>query len=88
MRIGQTVLVSLPVEPFAELGNDVKKHSNAVNTIFSGFSNGHFKYLPTDIAYEEGGYEVRVCVFEPGSADLAVRASLEAIDEVVDDFEK
>ena len=88
MRIGETVLVSLPVEPFAELGNDVKKHSNAVNTIFSGFSNGHFKYLPTDMAYEEGGYEVRVCVFEPGSADLAVRASLEAIDEVVNQIKQ
>ena len=88
MRIGQTVLVSLPVEPFAELGNDVKKHSHAVNTIFSGFSNGHFKYLPTDMAYEEGGYEVRACVFEPGSADLAVRASLEAIDEVVNQIKQ
>jgi hypothetical protein len=88
MRIGETVLVSLPVEPFAELADDVKKRSNAVNTIFSGFSNGHFKYLPTDMAHEEGGYEVRVCVFGPGSADLAVRASLEAIDEVIDDFKK
>ena len=45
-------------------------------------------HIPTDIAYEEGGYEVRVCVFEPGSADLAVRASLEAIDEVVNDFKQ
>ena len=88
MRIGDTVLVSLPVEPFAELADDVKKRSNAVNTIFSGFSNGHFKYLPTDIAHEEGGYEVGVCVFGPGSADLAVRASLQAIDEVVNDFEQ
>jgi hypothetical protein len=88
MRIGQTVLVSLPVEPFAELGNDVKKRSNAVNTIFSGFSNGHFKYLPTDMAHEEGGYEARVCVFGPGSADLAVRASLQAIDDVVNDFKQ
>ena len=86
MRIGDTVLVSLPVEPFAELANDVKKRSNAVNTIFSGFSNGHFKYLPTDIAHEEGGYEVGVCVFGPGSADLTVRASLQAIDEVVNDL--
>ena len=83
MRIGKTVLVSLPVEPFAELADEVKKRSNAVNTIFSGFSNGHFKYLPTDIAHEEGGYEVKVCVFGPGSAELTIRASLEAIEEVI-----
>ena len=40
------------------------------------------------MAHEEGGYEVRVCVFEPGSADLAVRASLEAIDEVVNQIKQ
>ncbi len=82
MRIGDTVLVTLPVEPFAELADEVKKRSSAANTIFSGFSNGHINYLPTDIAFEEGGYEVRVCVFAPGSAELAIRASLDAIDEV------
>jgi hypothetical protein len=82
MRIGESVLVSLPVEPFAELADEVKKRSTAVNTIFSGFSNGHINYLPTDLAHEEGGYEVGVCVFAPGSAELAVRASLEVIDDV------
>jgi hypothetical protein len=82
MRIGESVLVSIPVEPFAELADEVKKRSRVVNTVFSGFSNGHINYLPTDIAYEEGGYEVGVSVFAPGSAELAVRASLEAIDDV------
>jgi predicted nucleic acid-binding Zn-ribbon protein len=82
MRIGETVLVALPVEPFAALADEVKKRSSAVNTIFSGFSNGHFKYLPTDIGHEEGGYETRVCVFAPGAAGLAIEASLDAIDDV------
>ena len=53
-----------------------------MNTIFSGFSNGHINYLPTDIAHEQGGYEIGVCVFAPGSAELAIRASLDAIDDV------
>jgi len=88
MRIGESVLVSIPVEPFVELADEIKKRSSSANTVFSGFSNGHINYLATDMAYEEGGYEVRVCVFEPGSADLAVRASLEAIDEVVNHFKQ
>ena len=37
MRIGETVLVSIPVEPFAELADAVKQRSNSVNTVFSGF---------------------------------------------------
>ena len=82
IRIGETVLVSVPVEPFAELAAEIKKRSGAVNTVFSGFSNGHYAYLPTDIAYEEGGYEVSVTPFAPGSAGLTVDACLDAIDVV------
>jgi hypothetical protein len=82
MRFGESVLVSIPVEPFAELADEVKRRSTAENTIFSGFSNGHVNYLPTDIAHEEGGYEIGVCIFAPGSAELAVRASLDAIEDV------
>ena len=83
MRIGETVLVSIPVEPFVELAQAVKERSSSANTVFSGFSNGHINYLATDIAHEEGGYEVSVSVFAPGSAELAIEASLEAIDEVL-----
>ncbi|MDA1280994.1 MAG: neutral/alkaline non-lysosomal ceramidase N-terminal domain-containing protein, partial [Chloroflexi bacterium] len=68
MRIGETVLVSAPVEPFAELADEIKRRSGAPNTIFSGFSNGHYAYLTTDMAFEEGGYEVSVTPFAPGSA--------------------
>lgn len=82
MRIGETVLVSAPVEPFAELADEIKKRSGAPNTIFSGFSNGHYAYLTTDMAFEEGGYEVSVTPFAPGAAGLTIEASLEAVDEV------
>ena len=82
MRIGESVFVCAPIEPFAELAHEIKKRSSAPNTIFSGFSNGHYAYLPTDMAYEEGGYEVRVTPFAPGSAGMATEACLEAIDNV------
>jgi len=82
MRIGDTVLVSAPVEPFAELAEEIKKRSNAPNTVFSGFSNGHYAYLTTDMAYEEGGYEVSVTPFAPGSSGLTIEACLEAVDVI------
>jgi hypothetical protein len=83
MRFGETVLVSIPVEPFVELAQAVKERSGSAHTVFSGFSNGHINYLATDIAHEEGGYEVGVSVFAPGSAELAIEASLEAIGDVL-----
>lgn len=82
MRIGETVLVCAPVEPFAEIADEIKKRSECPNTIFSGFSNGHYAYMPIDMAYEDGGYEVRVTPFAPGSAGLTVEACLEAVDGV------
>ena len=82
IRIGNAVLVTMPVEPFAELGAQIKERSVATNTVFSGFSNGHYAYLPTDEAYEEGGYEVRVTPFAAGSERLAVDACLEAVERV------
>ena len=53
-----------------------------VNRVLSELSADLGNYLPTDIALEEGGYEVGVCVLAPGSAELVIRASLDAISEV------
>lgn len=82
VRIGETVLVSVPLEPFVEIGLAVKERSPASRTFFSGFSNGHFNYLPTDAGIEEGGYEVDVSPFAAGSAELVTRASVRAIEKV------
>ncbi len=83
IRMGDTVLVSVPLEPFAEIGLEVKERSPASTTFFSGFSNGHFNYLPTDAGIEEGGYEVDVSPFAAGSAELVTRACLRAIEKVL-----
>ena len=82
IRIGATVLVAVPLEPFVEIGLEVKAKSPADRTFFSGFSNGHLNYLPTDLGIEEGGYEVDVSPFAAGSAGLVTQASLNAIDRV------
>ena len=82
IRIGETVLVSVPLEPFVEVGLEVKERSPASRTFFSGFSNGHFNYLPTDAGIEEGGYEVDVSPFAAGSAELVTRASVRAIEKI------
>ncbi len=82
IRIGSTVLVAVPLEPFVEIGLEVKAKSPADRTFFSGFSNGHLNYLPTDMGIEEGGYEVDVSPFAAGSAGLVTQASLNAVDRV------
>jgi hypothetical protein len=82
MRIGNTSLVAIPVEPFAEIGAEVKKRSAADWTVFGGYSNGYYGYMPMRYAYPEGGYEVTTSPFAPGAGEQMVEACVQAIDRV------
>jgi hypothetical protein len=82
MRIGNTSLVAIPVEPFAEIGAEVKKRSAADWTVFGGYSNGYYGYMPVRYAYPEGGYEVTTSPFAPGAGEQMVEACVQAIDRV------
>ncbi len=82
MRIGNTAFVALPVEPFAEIGVEVKRRSSADWTVFGGYSNGYYGYMPMRYAYPEGGYEVTTSPFAPGAAEQAIDACVQAIDAI------
>ena len=85
IRIGNTALVAIPVEPFAEIGTAVKERSPADWTLFSGYSNGYYGYLPMAYAYPEGGYEVGpTAPFEAGAAEQMIEDCLDAIRKLWD----
>ncbi|MFB3905670.1 MAG: neutral/alkaline non-lysosomal ceramidase N-terminal domain-containing protein [Acidobacteriota bacterium] len=79
IRIGHGVLVGVPGEPFVEIGREITSASPFRHTLFSGYTNGGFGYLPTPQAYEEGGYEVETSPFAPESAQILVRATLQLL---------
>ena len=60
IRIGDTAIVTIPGEAFAEIALAIRERSPAgrANTIFSGYSNGVISYLPSAAEYPHGGYEV------------------------------
>ncbi|MCC6536899.1 MAG: neutral/alkaline non-lysosomal ceramidase N-terminal domain-containing protein [Bryobacterales bacterium] len=60
MRIGELAIVSMPGEPFAEIGIAVKRASPlAGTTMFCGYSSGEGgEYMPVEEEYEMEGYEV------------------------------
>ena len=69
MRIGEVAIVSMPGEPFAEIGADVRKNSPFPFTMFAGYSNGKGgDYMPIDSEYQHGGYEVERTPYGPGAA--------------------
>ncbi len=82
LRIGELVLVAMPGEPFAEIGQRVKKNSPFAFTMFCGYSDGVggdcskgcIPYMPIPEEYQHGGYEVEQSPYNPGAAQLVIDA--------------
>ena len=59
VRIGDSTMVFLPGEPFVEIGLAIRKASPFPFTAVMGYSEDYIGYIPTDRAFENGGYEVK-----------------------------
>lgn len=75
-------LIAIAAEPFSEIGRRVKDASPFPYTLFSGYSNVGWAYMPTADAYPLGGYEVEVSPFAPDAANQTIRASLEMLHKL------
>lgn len=82
IQLGPVALLSMPVEPFAEIGAAIKAHSPFAATLVSGYSNGIAGYLPVASAYPEGGYEIWVTPFAPEAAEMVIEASVELLEQL------
>jgi len=81
--VGEGVaLISVPGEPFVEIGLEVKRRSPFARTLFSGYSNVGWAYIPVRGAYDEGGYEVEFTPFAPEAADVVVEECLALLGEL------
>ncbi len=82
IRLGPVALVCIPGEPFTEISQEIAARSPFPHTLFSGYSNGGFSYLPVREAYPEGGYEVETSPFAPGAAEIVVEEALKMLQEL------
>ena len=65
LAINDTVVWSAPVELFCDIAITIRDRSPFKQTFYFGYTNGWFGYLPTEKAFEEGGYEPRTSPFTP-----------------------
>ena len=79
-RLGNLAIVTNPGELFVEYQLDVKRQSPFPNTMVVELANGYCGYIPTELAFKNGGYETRLArssylSFEAGRiwVDNAVR---------------
>jgi neutral ceramidase len=84
VRINDAMIWSAPVEMFSEIAVDVRTRSPFSHTLYFGYTNGWFGYLPTAKAFDEGGYEPRTSPFQPQvEADV-----LQAVTAMIDGFRR
>jgi Neutral/alkaline non-lysosomal ceramidase, N-terminal len=84
IRIGSVALLSIPGEPFTEINQQIVSQSPFPDTLFSGYSNGGFGYLPIRSAFAEGGYEVQISPFSADAADIVVKEGLKMLRELAE----
>jgi len=58
VRIGSLAIIFLPGEPFLETAFEIEDQSPFDQTIIVGFSENNIGYIPTEEAFEQGGYEI------------------------------
>jgi hypothetical protein len=69
IRIGDAVIVGIPLEPFSAIGRTIRERSPFRWTLFGGYANGWFGYLPTKEDYAAGGYETETTPFSSEAAE-------------------
>jgi neutral ceramidase len=71
LRMNDAVIWAAPVELFSEIAIDVRSRSPFPHTLYFGYTNGWFGYLPTARGFAEGGYEPQTSPFtEAAQGDL------------------
>jgi hypothetical protein len=67
---GDVALVGCNIEPFCEIGLNVKQQSPFPFTCMSGYTNGRLAYMATAEEWPKGGYEVENSPFGQKAAEV------------------
>jgi neutral ceramidase len=86
LRAGSIAFLFLPGEIFVEIGLAIRARSPFTFTAVVGFAEDYIGYVPTDEAFEEGGYELGPGAWakvERGSADLIEKTASALLEQLV-----
>jgi neutral ceramidase len=86
VRIGALAIVFLPGEPFVETAQVIEAASPFDHTIVVGFGENNIGYIPTEKAFDQGGYEVgpgKWSFLEKGADKVLSSAALKILEELL-----
>jgi hypothetical protein len=81
VTFGDVAIVGCNIEPFCDIGMEVKKHSPFPTTFMCGYTNGRMAYMPTAEEWTKGGYEVENSPFSQHAAQALA-------DEIVKELKR
>jgi len=81
LALGDVILAAVPGELFTELGLEIKRRSWSKRVLIVTQANGSIGYIPTEKAYEEGGYET-ASLLKPGIGETIVDRMVTLIDKL------
>jgi len=82
MSLGPVAFVSIPGEPFTDIGVKIKEAEGWELIIPCALTNGNFGYFPVQSAYDEGGYEARSTKYRAGVAESLINAGKELLEKI------
>jgi hypothetical protein len=85
IAISDTAFVSVPGEMFVELGLEIKRKSPFERTFVIELANDYVGYIPTRVAFEEGGYETlnaRSSKVAPEAGKIVVENALSMLESI------
>lgn len=82
IKIGDLVFAGIGGEPFTEIGNRICAGSPFKNTVLCCLTNSQGGYIPTRLAYDEGGYEAKSSSLKPGSDDILVEGMTALLNKI------
>ena len=82
LRIGDVALVSLPGEPFTDVGVQIKATEGWKDILPIAMTNGQQGYFPMRDAFDEGGYEARSSNYVSGVAESLIAGAKELLGEL------
>ena len=72
VSIGDVAIVTLPGEPFTDIGVGIKDTEGWRSIMPFALSNGSQGYFPMQSAFDEGGYEAGTSKYAPGVAEALI----------------
>jgi len=82
IKLGDTVLLSAPVEPVNAVGRLIYDRYADKNIFFAAYSNGYIHYGATPEQYAKGGYETCECDLAPEWLGVYFGATDEILEKI------